>query len=177
MSLAILVLGTAVGIAVPQVYHVTHWPTAVVLLALLAFAIGEGAYLVWRETDRERVRTLALVEAKTTEIAATPSATTLIGGTGGDGYNAGGGGGVAGPGGYAEGGKGGAGHSLLEAIAFAALGSGLPLDYFVGLHGYSSDSPELRKRFGTGGIGGGAGGGGGTVVETNRIGSPDAKRL
>jgi hypothetical protein len=81
----------------------------------------------------------------------------VTGGTGGHGFNAGGGGGVAGPGGYAEGGQGGGGYSLLEALAFSTLGTGLPLDYIVTQAGYTPDSPELRQRFGAGGGGGGAG--------------------
>jgi hypothetical protein len=151
-SLIILILGTAAGIAVPQVFNVSNWLTAVVLLSLFILVVGEGAYRVWRETDQDRKTAMAQVNAQKAEIAAMPPVITMIGGRGGSG---GGGGGVAGPGGHAEGGHGGAGYSMLEVIAFAALGSGLPLDYFVRLHGYSPDSPALHQRFGAGGAGGG----------------------
>jgi hypothetical protein len=55
VGLVVLVLGTAVGVAVPQVYHVSHWLTAVVLLGLLVLVLAEGAYRIWRQTaDREQ---------------------------------------------------------------------------------------------------------------------------
>jgi hypothetical protein len=51
----VLVLGTAVGVAVPQLYHVSHWLTAVVLLSLLVLVLAEGAYRIWRQTaNREQ---------------------------------------------------------------------------------------------------------------------------
>ena len=54
-GMVVLVLGTAVGVAVPQVYHVSHWLTAVVLLGLLVLVLAEGTYRIWRQTsDREQ---------------------------------------------------------------------------------------------------------------------------
>ena len=47
----ILVLGIAAGIAVPQVSHISHWLTAVVLLCLLVVVLALGSYRVWSETD------------------------------------------------------------------------------------------------------------------------------
>src|SRR5690242_9216686 len=55
VGMVVLVLGTAVGVAVPQVYHVSHWLTAVVLLGLLVLVLAEGAYRIWRQAaDKEQ---------------------------------------------------------------------------------------------------------------------------
>jgi hypothetical protein len=47
----ILVLGVAVGITVPQVYHFSPWITAVVLLSLLIVVLALGSYSVWSDTN------------------------------------------------------------------------------------------------------------------------------
>ena len=50
----ILLLGAAAGIVVPLAYHLPHWVTAVVLLALLVIVVAEGSYQVWHATDQAR---------------------------------------------------------------------------------------------------------------------------
>jgi hypothetical protein len=51
----ILLVGIAVGIAVPVVSsHISHWLTAVVVLIVLVVVLAQGGYRVWRETDDAR---------------------------------------------------------------------------------------------------------------------------
>lgn len=54
-----LLLGVVAGIAVPLVYHVSHWLTAVVLLALLVIMVAEGSYSLWFDADLARARAVA----------------------------------------------------------------------------------------------------------------------
>jgi hypothetical protein len=153
-----VIVGGCVGALLAWLADVSWLLAALVALGCLFLFYMEGAYRVWDKADKATQAALTQVEAQKAELAAgKPPTITMIGGAGGSGYHAGGGGGVAGPGGYAEGGKGGEGFSLLEAFAFSAVGTGLPLDLFVRQAGYSPDSPELRQRFGGGGAGGGAG--------------------
>lgn len=51
----ILLVGVAVGFAVPVVYHhLSHWFTAVVLLGLLVVVVAQGSYSVWLDAEKER---------------------------------------------------------------------------------------------------------------------------
>jgi hypothetical protein len=54
LGLVVLILGVAAGIAVPLVFHVSPWFTAVILLALLVIVVLEGSYGVWKATDSDR---------------------------------------------------------------------------------------------------------------------------
>ena len=54
LGLAVLVLGVAAGIAVPLVFSLSIWLTAVVLMSLFIVIILEGTYRVWRAVEQER---------------------------------------------------------------------------------------------------------------------------
>jgi hypothetical protein len=62
IGLIVLVLGVAAGIAVPLVYRISHWLTAIVLMGIFIVVVLEGTYSVWRATEEERA-TLAGSEA------------------------------------------------------------------------------------------------------------------
>jgi hypothetical protein len=62
----VLVLGAAVGIAVPLVFSLSPWVTAVVLMGLLIAVLLEGTYSVWNATDQKRA---ALVGSETQRLA------------------------------------------------------------------------------------------------------------
>jgi hypothetical protein len=64
LGLVVLTLGVAAGIALPLVFHVSHWLTAVIVMAVLWVAVLEGSYRVWAATDRERKAALAQASAK-----------------------------------------------------------------------------------------------------------------
>jgi hypothetical protein len=64
----VLILGVAAGVAVPLVFHVSPWLTAVILLALLAAVVLEGSFRVWRATDEERKGALAKRDAADQEV-------------------------------------------------------------------------------------------------------------
>jgi hypothetical protein len=53
-GLIVLVLGVTAGIAVPVVFHVSHWVTAVILLATAVVVVAEGSYLEWKAADQLR---------------------------------------------------------------------------------------------------------------------------
>ena len=59
----VLVLGVSAGIAVPLVFSLPHWVTAVVLMGLFIAVLLEGTYNVWHATERERA-TLASRETQ-----------------------------------------------------------------------------------------------------------------
>jgi hypothetical protein len=54
LGLIVLALGVAAGITVPLVFHVSHWLTAVIVMAVLVVVALEGSYRVWAATDTER---------------------------------------------------------------------------------------------------------------------------
>jgi hypothetical protein len=54
VGLVVLVLGVAAGIAVPLVFSLSHWVTAVVLMGLFIVVLLEGTYSVWYATDQQR---------------------------------------------------------------------------------------------------------------------------
>ena len=68
LGLAVLVIGTAAGITVPLAFHVTHWLTAVVLLAILVVLVSEGTYRAWSEVDAEREAAVAQADSERTEV-------------------------------------------------------------------------------------------------------------
>jgi hypothetical protein len=68
LGLAVLILGVAAGIAVPLVFHVSPWLTAVILLALLAIVVLEGSYRIWKATDSARESAVADRDAARAEI-------------------------------------------------------------------------------------------------------------
>ena len=47
-------LGVAAGITVLLVFHVSHWVTAVLLMATAVVAVVEGSYLEWKDADTRR---------------------------------------------------------------------------------------------------------------------------
>jgi uncharacterized protein YjbI with pentapeptide repeats len=51
LGLVVVILGIAAGIAVPLVFHVSHWLTAVVLISLLAVSVLEGSYDEWKKVN------------------------------------------------------------------------------------------------------------------------------
>ncbi len=53
-GLVVLVLGVAVGITVPLVFHVSHWVTAVIIVSAVLVVVAEGSYLEWKATDELR---------------------------------------------------------------------------------------------------------------------------
>jgi hypothetical protein len=63
-------LGAAAGIAVPLVYSISHWLTAVVLMGVFILALLEGTYRVWDSTDQQRA-------ALTSEAAQQPASASL----------------------------------------------------------------------------------------------------
>lgn len=68
VGLIVLILGVGAGIAVPLVFSLSPWLTAVVLLALFLLTMAEGAYHVWKEIDRQRLAALSERDAATTQI-------------------------------------------------------------------------------------------------------------
>ena len=54
VGLVVLVLGVAAGIAVPLVFSLSHWVTAVVLMGIFIAVLLEGTYNVWHATDQKR---------------------------------------------------------------------------------------------------------------------------
>jgi hypothetical protein len=80
-GLIVLVLGVAAGIAVPLVFHLSHWVTAVILLAAGIIFVAEGSYLEWYEArtelataQRERDETRReLADARRTAVSASAS--------------------------------------------------------------------------------------------------------
>jgi hypothetical protein len=53
VGLVVIVLGVAAGIAVPLVFSLSPWLTAVVLMGLFIVVVLEGAYRVWHATDQQ----------------------------------------------------------------------------------------------------------------------------
>jgi hypothetical protein len=68
LGLAVLVLGAAAGITVPLVFHVSHWLTAVVLLAILVGLVSEGTYRTWSEVDAERQAAVGQADSDRAEV-------------------------------------------------------------------------------------------------------------
>jgi hypothetical protein len=67
LSLIVLVLGVAAGITVPLVFHVSHWLTAVIVMAAVVIVVLEGSYRVWAVTDADRKTALESARAKSDE--------------------------------------------------------------------------------------------------------------
>lgn len=65
VGLVVLVLGVGAGIAVPLVFSLSPWLTAVVLLGLFLVVMAEGTYHVWHEINQQRLA--ALNERDTTK--------------------------------------------------------------------------------------------------------------
>lgn len=53
LGLVVPILGVAGGIAVPLVFNLTPWLTAVVLMGLFIVTVLEGAYRVWHATEQQ----------------------------------------------------------------------------------------------------------------------------
>jgi hypothetical protein len=68
VGLVVLVLGVAAGIAVPLVFNLSPWLTAVVLMGLFIVVVLEGAYRVWDATDQQRDAALAERDTARSEI-------------------------------------------------------------------------------------------------------------
>lgn len=64
LSLIVLALGVAAGVTVPLVFHVSHWLTAVIVMAAVVIVVLEGSYRVWAVTDAERKTALESARAK-----------------------------------------------------------------------------------------------------------------
>ena len=69
-SLVVLLLGVAAGIAVPLVFHVSHWVTAVIIMAAALVAVLEGSYLEWKDADKGRREAESTLEGARTELEA-----------------------------------------------------------------------------------------------------------
>lgn len=69
LSLIVLALGVAAGITVPLVFHVSHWLTAVIVMAAVVIIVLEGSYRVWAVTDTARKVALESARAKSAESA------------------------------------------------------------------------------------------------------------
>jgi hypothetical protein len=54
LALIVLILGVAAGIAVPLVFSLSLWLTAVVLMGLFIVVVLEGTYRVWHAAEQER---------------------------------------------------------------------------------------------------------------------------
>jgi hypothetical protein len=54
LGLVVPILGIAAGIAVPLVFSLSLWLTAIVLMGLFIVVVLEGTYRVWRATGQER---------------------------------------------------------------------------------------------------------------------------
>jgi len=68
VGLIVLVLGVAAGIAVPLVFSLSPWLTAVVLMGLFVMVLLEGTYRTWHATCRQRTAALAERDAAEDEI-------------------------------------------------------------------------------------------------------------
>lgn len=68
VGLIVLVLGVGAGIAVPLVFSLSSWLTAVVLLGLFIVVMAEGTYHVWHEIDQQRVSALKECDVTKAEI-------------------------------------------------------------------------------------------------------------
>jgi hypothetical protein len=53
-GLTALMLSVAAGITVPVVFHVSHWVTAVIIMAAVVAVVAEGSYLEWEAADELR---------------------------------------------------------------------------------------------------------------------------
>jgi uncharacterized protein YjbI with pentapeptide repeats len=70
LSLVVLLLGVAAGIAVPLVFHVSHWVTAVAVMAAVFVGALEGSYLEWKDADIARRAAESALKAAHTELEA-----------------------------------------------------------------------------------------------------------
>jgi len=68
IGLVVLVLGVTAGIAVPLVFSLPHWVTAVVLMGLFIAVLLEGTYGVWHATDQKADAALAERDAARSDI-------------------------------------------------------------------------------------------------------------
>src|SRR5690349_17559281 len=68
VGLIVLILGVGAGIAVPLVFSLSPWLTAVVLLGLFLLTMAEGAYHVWQEVNRQRLAALSERDAAISQI-------------------------------------------------------------------------------------------------------------
>jgi hypothetical protein len=69
-SLIVLVLSVAAGVTVPLVLHVSHWLTAVMVMAAVVIVVLEGSYRVWAITDAERKTALESARMKSAALHA-----------------------------------------------------------------------------------------------------------
>ena len=68
VGLVVLVLGVGAGIAVPLVFSLSPWLTAVVLLGLFLVVMAEGTYHVWHEINQQQLAALSERDATKAEI-------------------------------------------------------------------------------------------------------------
>jgi hypothetical protein len=68
LGTTVLILGI-IGIVVPLVFNLPSLLIAVVLVGLLVLIVAEGSYRVWSDTDEERKRAIADLDAARDEIA------------------------------------------------------------------------------------------------------------
>ena len=64
LALVVLILGVAAGIAVPLVFKLTSWLTAVVLMGFFIVVLLEGTYRVWHATERQREESSKEIERR-----------------------------------------------------------------------------------------------------------------
>jgi hypothetical protein len=70
VTLAVLVLGAAAGIAVPLVFPVSGWLTTVAFMGLFIVVMLEGSYRVWHATDQARLSAETARDETTEELEA-----------------------------------------------------------------------------------------------------------
>lgn len=80
LSLIVLVLGVAAGITMPLIFHVSHWLTAIIVMAAVVIVVLEGSYRVWATTDAERKTALESTRAKSAVSAQGPTFWDVKGG-------------------------------------------------------------------------------------------------
>jgi hypothetical protein len=79
LSLVVLLLGVAAGIAVPLVFHVSHWVTAVIVMTAVLAGTLEGSYLEWKDADTARRAAESALEGAHTELEAARRAASETG--------------------------------------------------------------------------------------------------
>jgi hypothetical protein len=79
-SLIVLILGLAAGVSVPQVFRVSHWLTAVILMAIVVVIILQGSYSAWAVTDAERKTALKSAKEKPSAPVHSPTFWAVNGG-------------------------------------------------------------------------------------------------
>jgi hypothetical protein len=73
LGLVVLLFGVAAGIAVPLVFRVSHWVTAIIIAATVLVVVLEGTYLEWKDSDERRQAAESVLKGARTELEAARS--------------------------------------------------------------------------------------------------------